>query len=130
MTIAANIGDVAVLDFPAYFPHSIVGLVPSSESDLMFLFYLMMAMKQPLEMNETVSTQMNLNVEQIGSLSSACPPLAEQRLIVAFLDTELIKLDTLTTETQHAIDLLQERRTALISAAVTGQIDVRGTVEA
>jgi type I restriction enzyme S subunit len=34
----------------------------------------------------------------------------------------------LTAEAQHAIDLLQERRTALISAAVTGQIDVRGAV--
>ncbi|MFZ3037826.1 MAG: hypothetical protein WA112_11250 [Rugosibacter sp.] len=34
--------------------------------------------------------------------------------------------ETLTAEAQHAIDLLQERRTALISAAVTGQIDVRG----
>ena len=36
------------------------------------------------------------------------------------------KFDTLTAEAQRAIDLLQERRTALISAAVTGQIDVRG----
>jgi type I restriction enzyme S subunit len=39
-------------------------------------------------------------------------------------------VDTLTTEAQRAIDLLQERRTALISAAVTGQIDVRGAVAA
>jgi type I restriction enzyme S subunit len=39
------------------------------------------------------------------------------------------QIDALTTEAQHAIDLLQERRAALISAAVTGQIDVRGLVE-
>ena len=45
--------------------------------------------------------------------------------IAEFLDTELAKFDTLTAEAQRAIDLLQERRTALISAAVTGQIDVR-----
>ncbi|MEQ1741449.1 MAG: hypothetical protein ABL869_02960 [Candidatus Nitrotoga sp.] len=37
----------------------------------------------------------------------------------------MTKLDTLTAEANHAIDLLQERRTTLISAAVTGQIDVR-----
>ena len=43
---------------------------------------------------------------------------------------ETAKLDTLTAEAQRAIDLLQERRTALISAAVTGQIDVRGAVVA
>ena len=43
---------------------------------------------------------------------------------------ELGKFDTLTAEAQRAIDLLQERRTALISAAVTGQIDVRGLATA
>jgi type I restriction enzyme S subunit len=39
------------------------------------------------------------------------------------------KIDALTAEAQRAIDLLQERRTALISAAVTGKIDVRGLAE-
>jgi len=53
------------------------------------------------------------------------PPYDEQEVIVEFLDTEIAKFDTLTAEAQRAIDLLQERRTALISAAVTGQIDVR-----
>ena len=46
--------------------------------------------------------------------------------IVDFIEGETFKLDTLTAEAQRAIALLQERRTALISAAVTGQIDVRG----
>jgi type I restriction enzyme S subunit len=51
--------------------------------------------------------------------------MAEQLAIATFLDCETAKLDALTAEAQRAIDLLQERRTALISAAVTGQIDVR-----
>ena len=58
------------------------------------------------------------------------PSVLEQRAICVFLRTETTKLDTLTTEAQRAIDLLQERRTALISAAVTGQIDVRSAVAA
>ncbi len=53
------------------------------------------------------------------------PPQVEQESIVNFLDVELGKFDRLTAEAQRAIDLLQERRTALITAAVTGQIDVR-----
>jgi len=53
------------------------------------------------------------------------PPLPEQTAIATFLDRETAKIDSLTAEAQRAIDLLQERRTALISAAVTGQIDVR-----
>jgi type I restriction enzyme S subunit len=46
-------------------------------------------------------------------------------VIASFLEAETTKINELTAEAQRAIDLLQERRTALISAAVTGQIDVR-----
>ena len=53
------------------------------------------------------------------------PPRSEQKAIAAYLDNETAKLDDLTTEAQHTIDLLKERRSALISAAVTGKIDVR-----
>ncbi len=53
------------------------------------------------------------------------PDIHEQKDIVAYLDTELARFDELTAEAERAIDLLHERRTALISAAVTGQIDVR-----
>jgi type I restriction enzyme, S subunit len=129
MAIAANIGDVAILDFPAYFPDSIVGLVPKSGIDLMFMYYLMIGMKQPMLMTATISTQMNLNVEQICSLATACPPREEQKQIAGYLDDELQKFDLLSAEAQRVTELLQERRTALISAAVTGQIDVRLFVE-
>jgi len=52
-------------------------------------------------------------------------PMEEQASIALFLDRETAKIDALTAEAQLAIELLQERRTSLISAAVTGQIDVR-----
>jgi type I restriction enzyme S subunit len=54
--------------------------------------------------------------------------MPEQEAIAARLDEECGKFDILTAEAQRAIDLLQERRTALISAAITGQIDVRKEV--
>jgi len=53
------------------------------------------------------------------------PHLEEQTEIARFLDQETTKLDALITEAQHAISLIKERRSALISAAVTGKIDVR-----
>lgn len=67
----------------------------------------------------------NLGQDQFGCFAIAMPPRDEQAAIASFLDCETAKFDTLTAEAQRAIDLLQERRTALISAAVTGQIDVR-----
>jgi type I restriction enzyme S subunit len=56
------------------------------------------------------------------------PPLTEQTAIATFLDHETARIDSLISDAQEAITLLQERRTALISAAVTGKIDVRGLV--
>ncbi|UNU10158.1 restriction endonuclease subunit S [Xanthomonas translucens] len=129
MAIAANIGDVAILTFPAYFPDSIVGLVPKLGVDLPFLYYLMTAMKTPMMQTATVSTQLNLNVDQISSLVAGCPPVSEQAAIAAFLDAELERLEALQAEAERGIELLKERRSALIAAAVTGQIDVRGQVE-
>jgi type I restriction enzyme S subunit len=66
-----------------------------------------------------------INIFDLKRVKIPTPPPAEQREISAFLDRETAKLEGLTAEAQRAIDLLQERRTALISAAVTGQIDVR-----
>ena len=70
--------------------------------------------------------QPSFRMEDLYACAIALPPTDEQSAIVRYLDSELAKFDTLTAEAQRAIDLLQERRTALISAAVTGQIDVRG----
>lgn len=66
-----------------------------------------------------------MNQEKTKEIWIALPPREEQTAIATFLDQETTKIDTLVTEARTAITLLQERRTALISAAVTGQIDVR-----
>ena len=70
----------------------------------------------------------NLNSSIIRQIVVTVPPPAEQTQIVAFLDRETATIDALIAEAQRAIDLLQERRTALISAAITGQIDVRSAL--
>ena len=57
------------------------------------------------------------------------PPLAEQHVIVRLLDRETATIDTLVVKVREAIDHLKEFRTALISAAATGKIDVRDAAE-
>ena len=69
-----------------------------------------------------------INIGTLNEIFVALPPMKEQQELLIFVQHEIGKFDTLTAETQCAIDLLQERRTALISAAVTGQIDVRSAV--
>ena len=67
----------------------------------------------------------SMKFSDLKRLPVLIPPISEQSAIASFLDHETAKIDSLTTEAQQGINLLQERRSALISAAVTGQIDVR-----
>ena len=61
----------------------------------------------------------------ISYLPFAVPPPSEQEAIAAFIDRETAKIDALARKVQDALSRLKELRTALISAAVTGKIDVR-----
>lgn len=74
---------------------------------------------------ETGSAQPNLSVEQLRRFPVCIPGRDAQRQIVAYLDEQTVKIDTLIAETERFIELARERRAALIAAAVTGQIDVR-----
>lgn len=69
-----------------------------------------------------------INIGTLSAITLAVPPLVEQVGLLEFLDIETTKLDNLKVEAERAISLLKERRNALIAAAVTGQIDVRGPV--
>lgn len=71
------------------------------------------------------TAQPALSLGEMNNLPMLVPCREEQLAIVQFLEERIAELDALAAEAQKAIDLLQERRTALISAAVTGQIDVR-----
>lgn len=71
--------------------------------------------------------QVNLNPYRYGFLPLALPPLDEQRTIVRHIKRETAKLDELRRATESTINLLSERRTALIAAAVTGQLAVHAT---
>jgi type I restriction enzyme S subunit len=71
-----------------------------------------------------------INRESLKAVRIGVPSLPEQESIVRHLESESSRIDALVTESQRAIDLLKERRSALISAAVTGKIDVRGLADA
>lgn len=66
-----------------------------------------------------------LSLENVRETLVVLPPLPEQSAIIAFIASETARLEALTAEATRGIALLKERRSALISAAVTGKIDVR-----
>lgn len=71
------------------------------------------------------ATVESLELERVKNCTLPFPPLPEQAAIAAYLDEETAKLDALVGKVEEAVERLQEYRTALITAAVTGKIDVQ-----
>ena len=81
--------------------------------------------KEQLELESVGSTMSNLNTTILSRLRLPLPSLQEQQRVIDILDQETTHIDTLITKSQEMIAVLREHRTALVAAAVTGQIDVR-----
>jgi len=88
ITIAANIGDTAVLDFPSCFPDSVVGLTPKPGTDAHFLELAMRTKQQHLNDIAPQAAQKNINIEILKTIKIPLPPLATQQAIVAELEAE------------------------------------------
>lgn len=74
------------------------------------------------------ATIQNIGADKYANLTVPIPPLDEQRQICKYLDAEIHEIDSAIADAREAIALSKERRAAVISAAVTGKIDVRGLV--
>lgn len=79
----------------------------------------------PFDLYSTNTALPSMSQFDLSNHAAVFPDKKEQTEIVKYLDRETAKLDTLLSEAQRGIELLKERRSALISAAVTGKIDVR-----
>lgn len=88
-----------------------------------YLYYLFRA-SQLFRGLGKLGTQLNLNTATIGGIAIPVPPVEEQEEIVAELDSRLAASDRLLHVIRNQIALLQERRQALVAAAVTGQLDI------
>jgi type I restriction enzyme, S subunit len=103
-----------------------------AEKDLLYLvnkfflsYYLRSLTENLRDRIKQGSGQPNLNTDIVKSLGIPFRPLPEQAAIAAHLDEETAKLDALVGKVEEAAERLQEYRTALITAAVTGKINVR-----
>ena len=101
--------------------------ITDSRLQTQFLLYFMLS--EPfvrLMVDESMRVAMpKVNRDTLAGCPILVPPLVQQLTIVAYLDRETDEIDALTAKAREAIDRLNELRTALISAAVTGKIDVR-----
>ena len=121
-------GMVARLNFKATCNQSVAAIIPDSRLSADFLYWWLTKNYTNIRNLGGGDNRDGINLEMIGGIDSPLPPLAEQKKIADFLDRETAKIDSLIEKEKQIIEKMKEYRTALISAAVTGKIDVRGEV--
>jgi len=127
-----QVGKVAIFrndkEFPVTFASYLVRLRPNNNTLSTYLNYLSRYLKE-FGVSSAHSlpsiSQTNLNPDRFGRIRICLPPIKEQKEIVAWLDHKLEIIKHTKYKAFHTIERLKEYRTALISAVVTGKIDVR-----
>ena len=123
--IGATLGKVGMTSSRSSANQQINIIIPNKYTDGDFLTFSLSVKQDAMKQLSNSATIGIMNQEKTKQIFITVPPIEEQTAIANFLDRETTKIDILITKANKAIKLLQERRTALISAAVTGKIDVR-----
>ena len=109
MTIAANIGDTAILDYPACFPDSLVSIKPKDgRTSVEFLNYLLKFFRQQLIDNAPQVAQKNITLPDIENLLIPLPPLPVQVELVELMDTAYNLKKTKETEAKKILDSIDD----------------------
>lgn len=125
MTIAANVGDAAILGFDAFFPDSVVGFIPNADINDEYLYYIFKAMKSEFVRTAIKSTQLNLNVERIQDLFvPVVVQKSEQLEIAEYLNTKCADIDALIAKKQQYLTEIENYKKSLIYEYVTGKKEV------
>jgi len=126
VTIGATVGKVGLLNDDASTNQQITAVtVERRRVDGRFLAYQLKIREPVLRGTAPSNTLPILDQQAIAAFPAVFPPISEQQRIVAYLDDQDVRLRTPLVKITRAIELLQEHRSALISAAVAGKIDVR-----
>ncbi len=124
----ATIGRCAITTRPMAVSQHFIAWVCGNEILPEYLLLRLKSMTQELERLTFGATLKTIGMPDVKTLATPVPPIKEQEQIVEYAKEATVSLENMSASAQKAVALLQERRSALISAAVTGQIDVRGLV--
>jgi type I restriction enzyme S subunit len=128
--MSGSVGNIAMVDsevLPCYLNQRVACVREINRVDHRFSWFFLVSKcftEQILD-SATGTAQINVSPTAFRSSTIPTPPLDEQKQIALFLDQETSKIDQLIDKANQSIALLKERRSSLISAAVTGKIDVR-----
>ncbi|MFN3723670.1 MAG: restriction endonuclease subunit S [Paracoccaceae bacterium] len=119
LSVRAPIGSLAIAAREVCTNQGCKALVPTKRAQSDFFYFVLEAAREALNILGRGSTFLELSGDQLAAFRVPLPPLPEQTAIAAFLDRETAKIDALVAEQRRLIDLLREKRQAVISHAVT-----------
>ena len=120
VTIAANIGETAIADYPVAFPDSLVGVTPT-DINTSFLEYFLRTQKGRLNQFAPESAQKNINLEDLRPLSAPLPSRPEQQAIAAMLDG----VDDAIKRAHEERSGLQSLKASASDALLSGRVRVK-----
>lgn len=123
--IGGTLGKIGIFEEEASCNQQINVIVCNSDIIKNYVAYYLYSKKEILKVYSNAATLPILNQDKTGYIKIALPPLSEQQAIASYLDSETSKIDSRIAKRRKQIELLQEYKQALITAAVTGKIDVR-----
>ena len=121
---SCNMGATAIVNRPLISNQTFIGIVPTGGLISGYLYYQMQTAKEHLTALATGAIQQYLSRNDFQRLRVPVPPAADQETIANFLDRETAKIDALVKKKERLIELLQEKRSAIISQAVTKGLDL------
>jgi type I restriction enzyme S subunit len=119
LSTRAPIGSLAIAEAAMCTNQGCKSLVPAEHSNSVYFAHLLSICTTELNIRGKGTTFLEISGDELGAFRTPTPPLAEQTQIAAFLDRETAKIDALVAEQRRLMELLKEKRQAVISHAVT-----------
>ncbi|KIA73930.1 hypothetical protein ANMWB30_11780 [Arthrobacter sp. MWB30] len=119
----ASVGEVTPLGIQASWNQALLGIEARSIADSRFLYYALQSIRDWLPALYRSNTQNNLNADQVGNFDIPLPPIEVQKSISEYLDGQTAQIDELIGKQERLIELLAEKRQAIITQAVTKGLD-------
>ena len=122
ITIAANIGKVAILTYDCCFPDSVVGFTPFENVDSKFMYYKINDMQKDLEAMAPATAQKNLNLKLLTSVSVQIPTFPEQVEIVRILDIIIEKENKAKQAAEAVLEQIDLLKKSILARAFRGEL--------
>lgn len=129
ITIAANIGDVAILTYDCCFPDSVVGFTPNELTSSKFIYYMMSTIQRKLEANAPATAQKNINLKILNDLIIKLPSFDEQNEIINILERLFEKEQQAKEAAESVINQIDIMKKAILARAFRGELGTNDPTE-